>query len=377
MRCRVLPLLCFLVVLLTFASTGQAAVAPITAVDTCHKYRSVADGVYIQEFAATEVTGGLAGLPDRVETKLGPGESGTFCVGFHNRMGTTIQLAVRVAGVSTTDQGVPLIVDPDSTPFGAAAWVALPTTKQVTLKHGQLAWFDVHVTVPADTAGGSNYAAIIGTSTSGGAKTSSAGVTTEVHQSIAVQLFLDVNGEVETGGKLIRVRQPHVIWWDGLGGGDLPVLKKLRGLGIAPIRFAWKNTGSFTDKVGGDVRFKSSLGGKEVSKLDFPEHVVLRSSSRDYEVTWSKDIPLVGRFTPTITVRTADGRIHESKLDPIWVIPAWWYIALLIIAIAMPLWWRRRSRRRYDDLLARVEAAEARGGRADWDDAGDAWDEPR
>jgi hypothetical protein len=167
------------------------------------------------------------------------------------------------------------------------------------------------------------------------------------------------------------------VWWDGFGGGDLPVLKNLRGLGIAPIRFAWKNSGSYTDRVGGDIRVRSSLGGKEVARLAIPEQVVLRASQREFGATWSDDIPFFGRFRPTITVHTADGHVEKHELDPIWVIPAWWYIALLIIAIAVPLWWRRRSRRRYDDLLARVEAAEARGGRADWDDAGDAWDEPR
>ena len=59
-------------------------------------------------------------------------------------------------------------------------------------------------------------------------------------------------------------------------------------------------------------------------------------------------------------------------LDPIWVIPSWWYLVLLALAIGLPLWWRRRSAQRYADLPARVEAAESRAADPDSDE--DEWD---
>jgi hypothetical protein len=276
---------------------------------------------------------------------------------------------------------VPTTEESKGADYGAARWITLPSTKAITIRHGELVWLFVGIDVPLDTTGGSNYAAVIATTSNPETIVSTSkdapATRTEVRRSVAVQIFLDIPGDVTRGGKVTDVRSPRVVWWDGLGGGDLPVLKRLRGLGIAPIRFTWKNTGSFTDKIGGKVKIESDLGGKDVASLDFPDTAVLRSSERDFETTWSKDIPFIGRFTPTIEVIGSDGRTVTTELDPIWVIPAWWYFALLALAIGLPIWWRRRSQRKLDALYARLEAAESR---ADGDGFGadDAeWDEPR
>ncbi|MCW2956821.1 MAG: hypothetical protein JWO69_1690, partial [Thermoleophilia bacterium] len=88
---------------------------------------------------------------------------------------------------------------------------------------------------------------------------------------------------------------------------------------------------------------------------------------------------MVGRFTAVIEMRGSDGSTEKHELPAIWVVPAWWYLVLVLAAFAVPLALRRRSRRRYDELMARVEAAEARSGGAepadewdqDWDSSSD------
>jgi hypothetical protein len=85
---------------------------------------------------------------------------------------------------------------------------------------------------------------------------------------------------------------------------------------------------------------------------------------------------MFGRFTPTLEMRSSNGATRSVEMDPIWVIPSWWYMLALGVAVAVPLGMRRRSKRRYESLLARLEAAEGRT-RADsdadsWND-GDEW----
>ncbi len=334
-------------------------------------YRVESPGVYVQRFATTDVTGGIAGLPDRVVTDLSPGDSATLCVGFHNRSGVSTRITTRALDIGASSSGAPIPVPDDRNDFGAAAWLTLPSTSQVLLEHGDLVWMDVRADIPADTAGGSAYAGIQGEPLSTESAYAS-GNRARVTPGVVVQVFFDVPGDITQGGEITDVRAPRVIWWDGFDLGRIPVLDRLRGQGIGPIRFRWKNTGSLSDQIGGQVRIESSLGGKDVANLKVDEAIVLRDSSRRFEAIWVDDIPFIGRFRPTIEVEDTTGTVHKQQLDPIWVIPSWWYFVALAIAIAIPLWLRLRNQRRYDELLARVEAAESRADGED-EDSDDDW----
>ena len=351
-------------------AADSAPTVDVTAPE-CLKYPEVAPGIHVQEFDSVDVTGGIAGLPDRVITGLSPGESGTICVGFHNRTGEPLTLAVQAHDLGPNREGQPQPVAPGDANFGAASWMDLPADV-VKLEHGELAWFAIPIKVPQDTSGGSNYAAVSATIVPPGTKKSGDGIQARVTPSVAVQVYFDVQGDTRRGGKIEDVDSPRIVWWDGLGVGDLPLLDKFRGRGIAPVRFSWKNTGSYTEEIDGSVRFDSDLSGKTLATQRIDPRFVFRGSSRRFTATWANDIPIIGRFTPEITVKTSDGKLERRKLDPIWVIPAWWYLLLVAAAVALPLWLRRRSRQRYDDLLARVEAAESRGDGSEFDE--DAWD---
>lgn len=332
----------------------------------CEEQEPIGRDLYLQDFAgATEATGGVGGFPDRALLEVDPGQRTTTCVGFANRTGAPVTFEFDVVDVATgRGNDAPIKVDAKS-PFGAASWITA-TERSTAIPHGKVVWLRITIDVPEDATPGSYYSAVRSTVKATGS------ATTRVAPGVDVQVFFSIPGEADGGGEILDVTSPRVVWWDGFDLGDLPVLEKARGLGIAPIRFTWRNEGRYTDSVGGTIEVESDIGGKDVVRLDFPDRLVLRGGDRDFEVTWSRDIPLVGRFTPTIKARTLDGKVVERELPAIWVIPSWWYIVALVLAIAGPILWRRRTRRRYDELLYRLEQAEGSGSGGDHDP--DAWD---
>jgi hypothetical protein len=341
-------------------SPAHAASAEEAPAADCRQYRKVAPDVYVQDFDSTDVTGGFAGLPDRVTTGLSAGQSGRVCVGFHNRTGIPATLRFRAHDVGASREGFPVPAAAGDEQYGAASWLTLPATDTVTIEHGELVWLDVAVDVPVDTAGGSAYAGISAIVADSEAREQTPDVQTQITPAVVVQVFFDVPGDITRGGRFEDVRSPRIVWWDGFEVGTIPELRRLRGSGVAPIRFGWSNDGSLSDEIGGAVKIESSLGGKEVARIRVPSRIVLRDATRQYETYWSKDIPFIGRFTPTLVMTDATGKEHTKQLDPIWVIPSWWYLLALVLAVGIPLWIRRRSKRRYRELLERVEAAEQR-----------------
>lgn len=365
---------------LVAASGGWPPSAVAGALDPgspCLKYPEAADGTRRQSFDEVEVTNQLAGTPPRIETSLRRGQSGSYCVGFHNRTGKTLDLALDVSSVDADKDGSPVVGVEDAA-FGAGSWLDPVTDRIVDLPHGDLAWIRIDASVPADAVTGSSYASItaVEAGDESGAAADSGSRVTPI-SSVAIQLFFDVPGNADIAGRFVGARAPRVIWWDGLDVARLGFLEDLRGLGVATVRYAWRNDGNLTDTVQGRVIIESDLGGRKVADLQLPEMVVLRGSTRHFEATWSRDIPFIGRFTPTIEVTDSTGTVHRRKLDPIWVIPSWWYLLALALALGIPVWSKLRSRRRYRALLERVEAAEGRRVEEDGDDEYDLQDDGR
>ncbi len=360
-------------VLMSAPAAASAEIVDVPPPTDCDRYPLAADGTHRQTFDDYDPVGGIAALPPRTITELQPGESATYCIGFQNRGSDSQTLALQVAEVAADDEGLPAS-QRDAEDQGASKWVTLPTSKIVDLPGGVVAWLVVTVRVPDDALPGSSYASVLATDATPRPQSDAPQV--QAIPSIASQLFFDIPGDADRDGEIRNIRSPRVIWWDGIDVGDLPVFERFRGLGIATIRFSWRNTGGFTSDVQGRLDIKSDLSGKVVTSIPIPDSVVLARSERDFEATWKNDIPLIGRFTPVLEVTGESGRVERFELKPIWVIPAWWYLVALALAIVIPLAIRGRSRRRYRTLLERVEAAEARTGEGeleDWDDASDEW----
>jgi hypothetical protein len=322
----------------------------------CDEFPRAPDGSRRQTFEAFDAVGGLAAVPPRINTQLAPSESASYCVGFQNRGDSPVNLSIEVVDVAADARGLPSS-QREAVDRGASGWVGIPATRIEGLAPGDIAWLELQVRVPDDALAGSSYASILATGEA--IATEEDGSQVQSIPAIASQLFFDIPGDAVRRGEVVDIRSPRVIWWDGLGAGDLPILDRLRGLGIATVRFSWHNTGAFTSEIGGRVELRSDLSRRVVERLSVEREVVIAGARRQYEVTWRDNIPLLGRFTPVLEVEGESGRTERHELQPIWVIPAWWYLLAVAVAIAIPIWLRHRSRQRYYELLARLEAAEA------------------
>lgn len=358
-RIRVLLSFC-LVVGLSLAVTSTAHAMDESngvLLSRCASGKLASDGTRRQSFDAVENQQAISAIPPRTVIDVEPGVREPICIGFQNRSGHEIDLMVETFNVGMDKDGAPLTTDADQL-YGAGEWIDLPVRQIKKLKHGDIAWMIVHVDVPKDAAAGSWYASVKATLKPSDGDATGTGIQVQQSRSMITQVFVDVPGERVHGGKIVDVRMPRVIWWDGLGIRDVPVLDRLRGFGVATMHFDWQNQGTVTDMISGDVVIKSDLGGRQVASIPFSEITVMRGAKRTLSVTWSHNVPMAGRFTPTIQVRDITGKVHSTKLDSIWVIPAWWYIISLFAAIMIPVTLRRRARRRYNDLLERIDRAE-------------------
>lgn len=368
----------FLLALLPACAAAAPNDSEIIGGSGCATLPEQADGTFRQQFDSVDVTGQIAGSPPRIITDIQRGDEGTLCVGFQNRTGATIALDIDITNVGIDKDGLPASKSTNAE-FGAASWVT-PSAEAISdLQHGELAWIKLEVDVPSDAVTGSSYASVVATQRLSKAEIKSGGSQVRSVPAVALQVFFDVPGNADYDGRVVDARAPGVVWWDGLDLGKLPVLDRLRGLGVATTRFGWRNDGNLSDDVGGTLVISSDLTGKEVARIEVNKRLVLRGSTRSFDVTWSKDIPMFGRFTPTLEMTGGDGKTRKVELDPIWVIPSWWYLLALAVAIGIPLWMRRRSKRRYRELVERAEAAESRaaGGHEgeDWHDD-EAWSDP-
>ncbi|MCW2961345.1 MAG: hypothetical protein JWM90_1732 [Thermoleophilia bacterium] len=333
------------------------------------------DGSRRQSFERSKELTGLSGIPPRVVIDVEEGRRQQVCFGYQNLTSGTISLELVMNNVGVDANGTPLS-QPSESEYGAADWVALPTNELRDLRPGEVAWLTTDVDVPADVAPGSWYASVTATRSSDAPGTEDEGSRVVPVPAVTVQLFFDVPGDGTRGGNVNNARAPRVVWWDGLNIDTLPVLDRLRGIGFAPVRFDWRNGGSYTDTVNGTVTISSSLSGKVVERIEVPEKVVLRDTERAFVANWQRNIPMIGRFDAVIEMRGSDGTTVKHELPAIWVVPAWWYFLVLAIALATPITLRKRSSRRYNELVARVEAAEARAGESDVDDySEDEWSE--
>lgn len=374
----------FVLLALTLASIASPSTAlaanaeRLVTLANCEAGTPHADGSRRQTFDRSKDLSGLSGIPPRVVIDVEEGRRQQVCFGYQNLTADTMSLDLVVNNVGVDARGNPLS-QTDEVEYGAAEWVTLPTTLVRDLLPGQVVWLTTDVDIPDDVAPGSWYASVTATRAEGDSPEGDdeQGSRVVPVPAVTVQLFFDVPGDGTRGGNINNARAPRVVWWDGLNIDTVPVLDRLRGIGFAPVRFDWRNGGAFTDTVNGTVTISSSLSGKVVERIEVPEKVVLRGTERDFVANWQRNIPLVGRFTAVIEMRGSDGSIVKHELPAIWVIPAWWYFLLLAAALAIPIALRKRSSRRYSELVARVEAAEARAGESDpdehaWDDEWDA-----
>lgn len=372
--------LLFLVVLFVLGSGETAAsgaeqnvaTGSVVPVSLCRENPPYGDGTRRDAGSKVAKATGISGIPPRVAATVRPGTRDSICIAFANGMTQPLTLGLTSSDLAVDETGAPVsgVQDGD---FGASSWLRMPVRTIRDLLPGQIAWLEVPLAVPEGASPGSWYAAVTASTRHAGPK---GGTGVGSIGGVAIQILFTIPGETKVGGHVTEVRSPRLLWWDGLRLGRVPVLDKLRGLRIAPIRFTWVNDGSTSDAITGRIVIRSSLTGHVVERVDLPRstQLVLRGSSRKFEATWADNIPLVGRFRPTIELTRHDGTKVNKELPAIWVIPSWWYVVGVLVAVVLPSWLWYRSRQRYWDLVARVDAAEGRNDVEYGDDYDDEFD---
>ncbi|MBC7633882.1 hypothetical protein [Aeromicrobium sp.] len=281
-------------------------------------------------------------LPPSEELTLQAGEHVARCLGINNRTSGAMHVTLRVVDIEPSRRAESVLEVVDSYKYGTSSWIQLAQTT-LDIAPGEDVLISYTIDVPIGASVGSNYGGI----EVRGKPTRQQGL--GVVPSIVSQVLVTVPGEKVTGGRVIGVRGPTVL--------------KHGSSGV--FRFEYRNEGSVTDHVSGDVKFRSSLGGRVVATSRYQEGRVLRNGARAFTTTWS-DAPWIGRFTPTLTVRTDSGT-KQVEFKSVWVVPPTLYvlllIALIVLAIAAWQWSRWRDRR----WLAEADAADE-AGYADYDD---------
>ncbi|MCW2972954.1 MAG: hypothetical protein JWN72_1227 [Thermoleophilia bacterium] len=160
----------------------------------------------------------------------------------------------------------------------------------------------------------------------------------------ASQVIFDVTGDTTPNAKVRSVDAPRVVW-----GGSAPEFT---------VRV--KNTGTTQLQLDSRVTL-SPFWGAAGRQLDAQVQPALPEGERVFRMRWS-DPPLFGWFEPKLLVVGGAGSDVklERTLPTVWVLPPWWMLALLVLAIALPLTVIVRRRRSGHGQAVRSAKAHAR-----------------
>jgi hypothetical protein len=159
-------------------------------------------------------------------------------------------------------------------------------------------------------------------------------------------VIVRVPGKVLSDIRLKDVEAPRIVW-----GGSSPTFEvKVENVGDSDLVIDGKvDLSSFLSSADRTLNAKGPDDG-------FP---TLPGGSRVRKMRWN-DPPLFGWFQPELVVVGGEGsgvRVTDN-LDTVFVLPPWWLLVLLALAIWLPLWLRRRNRD--DDGWQNARRAKAR-----------------
>jgi hypothetical protein len=272
-------------------------------------------------------------LPPSEELNLGPHTQVQKCIGVNNRTSKKLQIELSTVDIAPSDNGDTVLNVVKSYRFGTSTWIRL-SVKSLVLDAGSDALVSYTIVVPNNPAVGSNYGGI----EVSGKPVSAGGL--GVVPSIVSQVLVTVPGAVVRKGRVVATRSPRVIEHGS----------------FAAFRFEYENRGTVTDHITGSVKIKSALTGKLVATKQYESSRVLRGGRRSFITIWESP-PWIGRFQPTLVVKTDEGT-QTVQLPAIWVIPPKWFwlilLALITLAFAIRQWSRWRDRK----WLETIEAVE-------------------
>jgi hypothetical protein len=268
-----------------------------------------------------------------------PGRTLEFELVVSNTTGSTVQIApVAIPLEGSTDPA--RFAQPgnrESRSYDATSWVAFPGFgRRQSLANDTKLTFPVLIEIPSDAAPGtvaigigvSQNVSALGTNAQEvpAGRVSLDGILSSVAQ-------LRIPGDAESNARLRATQAPRIVWGsdrvefttlvDNVGDTDLSIDGEVR-------------LGSFLASAGRTLADRGPNGG----------YPTLPGGTRKLEMRWT-DPPLLGWFQPELVVVGGKGsgvRITK-RLETVYVLPPWWLIVLLGIAIALPIRLARRRRR--------------------------------
>lgn len=211
----------------------------------------------------------------------------------------------------------------------ATSWVKIPYTNAnwPTIATGATLVIPFQLTVPRGATPGT-YAVALAVSQSVSAPSVQVDGEEQGSQSRvdlgaapASQVIFDVTGDTRPNAKVRSFDAPRVVW-----GGASPEFA---------VRVA--NTGTTQLQLDARVTL-SPFWGAAGRQLDTDVQPALPGGERILRMHWS-DPPLLGRFEPKLQVvgGAGSGVKIERTLPTVWVLPPWWMLVLLVLAIALPV----------------------------------------
>jgi len=325
-----------------------------------------------------EASGRLSITPLRFEsTSIAPGGTiGGYVVRATNDTDAPLRIQIRAVQLQGSSDPTQLVQPArgDAT-SQVTSWLQLPysAANWPTVAAGATLSIPLSVRVPKDAIPGA-YAIALGvfssirspSVTTGNEEVESAG-RVALDAGPGSTIIFDVTGDAQANAKIRSIDAPRVVW-----GGDAPSF-------IVRV----KNTGQTQLQLDSRLTL-SPFVGTAGRQLDADAQAALPKGEREFRLRWS-DPPLFGWFEPRLTVvGGADSGVTITQTLPtVWVLPPWWLIAMLLIALSLPITMlvrRRRSGRsqavrsaksrsriereqQVAAAKARAEAARQRGGR--------------
>ncbi|MCW2927963.1 MAG: hypothetical protein JWM86_1931 [Thermoleophilia bacterium] len=287
--------------------------------------------------------------PARFAGEIAPGTTSTVDLTLTNRIDDTLDVRFRVIDLEAGD-GESFARPARRAPSRSArSWVAVPSDLR-SMRPGQQVREQVVIRVPSGARPGAYAVALVASqsfSPIGSNDADTIGSRVEAKVNLGSTFVIVVPGDAQAAAKVVAYDSPRVIW-----SGDDPSFD-------ATV----ENTGDTLLKLEAGTEL-SSFGAFAARTLRSAEQPTLPGGRRDLRMRWT-DRPWIGWFTPRLVVvgGAGSGVRVEQDLPTVFVIPPWWVIALVVLAITVPVWSHRRRRR-----AMRAHMQQRRAERLDGDD---------
>lgn len=274
-----------------------------------------------------------------------PGATERFSIRLRNTSTRPLRVTpLALPGRGSDDAGSLVDLDPTAAKDparNATGWVRFPFDELV-LRARSAATFDVVVTAPANARPGARSVLLVFNVPTTAADDDSPGVSGV--GGAASTIVLRVQGATTPDLRLSGVSGPRVVW-----NGE-----------TTSFRARVTNEGDTALDLDGQVQLHT-LWGSAGRLLRADSQLVLPGGKRTFEIRY-EDPPLFGRYAPRMTIVGGEGSDLRVTRDmpAVWVLPPWWFVVALMVAITLPIWMWRRSARDETRRAARATARKAR-----------------